>query len=102
MKRWNTPIRDAVRAVTALKFTDASGRVTASVPIAVVDGIPKSLAEVTNDIEPWQWWLVLNRPALMWTEHGLRLIADKQDMLAGYLGDISAGIAAVGTRLRRP
>src|SRR5207302_1429833 len=95
VKRWNAPLRAEVRAVTALKFTDEAGRVAATAPVSVIDGIPRSLAEATNGVETWQWWLVLHRPALQQADGGLKLIADQREMLTRQLGDISDRIDAV-------
>jgi hypothetical protein len=97
VNRWNKPLRDAVRAATALKFTHDSGRVAATVSVEVIDGMPAPLAEGVVDIEPWQWWLVLNRPALMRSDQGLKLIEDHKNMLDNYLGDIAKEVDAIGT-----
>ena len=97
VKRWSPLLREAVRAVTALKFTDDSGHVTATAPVAVVDGMPQPLAEVTSDIESWQWWLVLHRPALEQADRGLNLVLNQRDALARYMGDVSTRMDAVGT-----
>jgi hypothetical protein len=53
VKRWNGPLRAEVRAITALKLTDDSGRMTANIPVAVIGGMPKPLAEATSGIEAW-------------------------------------------------
>lgn len=97
VKRWNTPLRAEVRAVTALKLTDDSGRMTASVPVAVIDGMPRSLADATSGFEAWQWWLILNRPALEQAEQGLKLVVDQWDLLTRHLDDVSKDLKAVGT-----
>jgi hypothetical protein len=54
------------------------------------------LAEVTSDIEPWQWWLVLHRPALEHADHGLNLVLGQRDVLARYMGDVLTRMDAVG------
>jgi hypothetical protein len=95
VKRWNAALRTEVRAVTALKLTDDSGRMSASVPVSVVDGMPKSLAEATSSVEPWQWWLILNRPALEQTDRGLKLVVDEWDLLNRHISDISQHADAV-------
>ena len=95
VKRWNVALRDAVRGATALKLSGDSGRAVASVPVSVVDGMPRPMAEATSDIEPWQWWLILNAPALATAREGLRIIADERDMLARHLGDIADEMASV-------
>ena len=97
VKRWSPLLREAVRAVTALKFTDDSGHVAAAAPVAVIDGMPQPLAELASDFEPWQWWLVLHRPRLEQADHGLSLVLDQRDVLAPYLGDVSAQMEAVRT-----
>jgi hypothetical protein len=96
-KRWNAPLREAVRAATALKFADDAGRVVATAPVAVVDGMPQPLAVTTNHIEPWQWWLVLHRSALKQADEGLNLVIEQRKMLAHHLGDISTRIDSVRT-----
>lgn len=96
VKRWNATLRAEVRAVTALKFTDDTGRVAATAPVAVVDGMPKPLAEATDELETWQWWLVLHRPALEQADRGLKLVGDQREMLAQRLGDVSTRMGAVG------
>lgn len=88
--RWNIPLREAVRSATALKFGAA-----ANVPVDVVDGMPEPLAQAADHIEPWQWWLVLHRPALEQADNGLKLILDETHMLAGYLPDISERAEAI-------
>jgi hypothetical protein len=99
VKRWNATLRAEVRAITALKFTDDSGRITASIPVAVIDGMPGPLAEATNHIEAWQWWLVLHRPDLELADRGLKLLVDEKDLLSQQVGDISKRID--GVRLSR-
>jgi hypothetical protein len=78
VKRWNSPLREAIRAITALKLTDDAGRTAASVPVAVVDGMPQPLALATSHIESWQWWLVLHSPELKQADEGLTLILEKR------------------------
>jgi hypothetical protein len=95
VERWNAPLREAVRSATALKFADGLGRVVANVSVDVVDGMPRPLADATHDVEPWQWWLVLHRPALEQANQGLKLIIDEKDMLANHLADVSARIGAM-------
>jgi hypothetical protein len=96
VKRWNTTLRAEVRTITALKFTDDSGRLTASIPVAVIDGMPGPLAEATNHIEAWQWWLILHRPNLEQADQGLKLLVDQKDLLSQKVGDISRRIEGVG------
>jgi hypothetical protein len=95
VKRWNAPIRAEVRAVTALKLTDDSSRITANIPVSVIDGMPKPLAEATNEIEAWQWWLVLHRPTLEQADRGLKLIVDQKDLLSEHVSDVSTRLGAV-------
>ena len=99
VKRWNTTLRTEVRGITALKFTDDSGRITASIPVSVIDGMPVPLAEATNHIEAWQWWLILHRPNLEQADQGLKLVVDRKDLLAQQVGDISRKLE--GVRLSR-
>ncbi len=95
VKRWNAPLRTEVRAVTALKLTDDSNRISTSVPVAVVDGLPKSLAEATSNFEAWQWWLILHRPALEQADRGLKLLVDEWDLLNQHISDVSQHADAV-------
>src|SRR5262245_33973943 len=72
--------RDEVHSTTALKFKRCM-----RVPIDVVDGMPGPLAEAMSDIQPWQWWIVLYRPALEQADQALKLIINESEMLANYL-----------------
>jgi hypothetical protein len=89
--RWNVPLREEVRSITALKL-----KVGTNVSIDVVDGMPGPLAKAVSDFEPWQWWLVLNRPALEQADQGLKLVIENSEMLANYLPDTSKGVEAIG------
>jgi hypothetical protein len=60
-KQWNTILRDYLRSETGLRLT-VGGSIQA-VPVKVVDGIPRPLAEVMRQFEPLDW-LLLNRPAV--------------------------------------
>jgi hypothetical protein len=95
VKRWNVPLRSEVRAVTALKLADDSGRTTANIPVAVIDGMPNPLAEATSDLELWQWWLVLHRPALEQADQGLKLIVDQKDVLSQFVSDVPSRIDSI-------
>jgi hypothetical protein len=59
--------------------------------------MPEPLAEAVSHIQPWQWWLVLYRPALEQADQGLKLIVDQSEMLANYLPDTSKGVEAIET-----
>jgi hypothetical protein len=84
VKQWNKILRENVRAATALKLNGET------VPIAVIDGMPKPLADATADIETWQWWMVLNRPSFEQTGHGLQLLLNQRERLTvnrpGFFG----------------
>ncbi|SRR6266436_2016057 len=95
VNRWNGPLRAEVRALTALKLTDDSGRSSTKLPVAIIDGMPKPLADVTGEIEPWQWWLVLNRPALELADHGLKLLIEQEKLLSQHVGEVPTRIGAV-------
>jgi hypothetical protein len=95
VKRWNTPLRTEVRAVTALKLTDETGRPTASVPVSVVDGMPRSLADATAHVSPLEWWLALHRPALETANKGLQLLVDNDSLLAQQIPDFCNRLEAV-------
>jgi hypothetical protein len=90
VERWNTTLREAVRSITALKFSVAT-----NVPVDVVDGMPEPLAKAADDIEPWQWWLLLYGPTLEQADNGLNLIINKSDMLANYLPEVPKRMEAI-------
>jgi hypothetical protein len=92
VKRWNQPLRTEVRAVTALSLPDGTG-----VPVAVIDGMPKPLADATGHIETWQWWLAFHRPALEQTDHGLQFLLNEKDFLTQHLGDAARNMDSIGS-----
>ena len=61
----------------------------------MIDGMPKPLADATEEIEAWQWWLVLHRPALEQADSGLKLIIDQKDRLSQHIADVSTRMGAV-------
>ncbi len=92
--RWNAPTREAVRAASALRLRSETKR-GGSVTVSVVDGMPAPLAEATNDLEKWEWWLVVNGPALQRAREGLEIVAGERGVLEGQLGDVGDDLAAV-------
>lgn len=60
-RQWNTILRDYLRTETALRLT--VGGESHSVPVKVVDGMPKCFADVMQEFEGLEW-LLLNRPAV--------------------------------------
>lgn len=97
VKRWNSVLRTEVRAATALKLSDDNGQTT--VPVTVIDGIPTALAEVTDQIDAWRWWLALHRPALERTREGLQFMLEQADVLADHLGETAESMEGVATSL---
>jgi hypothetical protein len=92
VKRWNQALRTEVRAATALSLPDG-----ASVPVAVVDGMPKPLADATAHIETWQWWLAFHRPTLEQTDHNLGFLLNERDFLTHHLGDAARNMDSVSS-----
>lgn len=82
VKRWNQILRTEIRSATALSLPDG-----ASVPVAVIDGMPKPLADATSHIETWQWWLAIHRPTLERTEQSLQFLINEKSFLTQHLGD---------------
>ena len=97
VKRWNAPLRAEVRAVTALKLPDEFGRPSVTIHVAVTDGMPKPLADQTNDFTEWQWWLVLQRRSLKQAIEGLDLLVKNKDMLAKGLDNLEMPFDSVST-----
>ena len=94
VKRWNQALRTEVRAATALSLPEGT-----SVPVAVIDGMPKPLADATAHIETWQWWLSFHRPTLEQTDYGLKLLLQERQFLTQHLGDAVKNLDTVeGTR----
>jgi hypothetical protein len=60
-KQWNTILRDFLRSETGLRL--AVGGDSQSVPVRVVDGMPRRFAEVITQFDGFEW-LLLNRPAV--------------------------------------
>ena len=90
-------LRTEVRAATALKLSDDNAQTT--VPVTVIDGIPTALAEVTDQIDTWRWWLALHRPALERTREGLQFMLEEADILAHHLGETAKSMESVATSL---
>ena len=90
VKRWNLALRSEVRAATALTLRNST-----SVPVAVIDGMPKPLADVTDHIESWQWWLALHRPTLEQTDQGLQFLFSQKDFLTHHFGDAARNMDSV-------
>ena len=57
--------------------------------------MPGPLAEMTDDIRSWQWWLILNDSALQTAQKGLDIVLRDRAMLRDHLGDVSGDIGAV-------
>lgn len=62
-RQWNQIVREHVRAETALKLS--VGDEQRSVPVKVVDGLPKPFADAVRSFDDEMvWWLALRLPAL--------------------------------------
>jgi hypothetical protein len=102
VSRWNGALRSEIRTITALKLTNDGGTI-ANVPVSVVDGMPKPLAELTKEIEAWQWWLVLHRSVLEQADRGLNLVVEQKELLSKHVPEadhVDATVVRVCTRAR--
>lgn len=72
-RRWNSALRDCIRAETALRLS--VGDEVRGVPVRIVDGMPRSFAEA---IEPFvgMGWLLLNRSAVEAASLGASFLAE--------------------------
>lgn len=86
LKHWNTVLRDLLRSETALRLT--VGDESHSVPIRVVDGMPRSFANALGYFEGVEW-LILNRPLVEAASHGAGFMELHADKVRSLLGDSS-------------
>jgi len=78
--QWNQIVREHIRSETALKLVDGDGRY--SIPVRIVNGFPKGLAELIDRYQdPVLWLLILGQPKLGGVVEGLRFLLDKWDKL---------------------
>jgi hypothetical protein len=83
-KQWNTILRDYLRTETALRL--AVGGDSQSVPVKVVDGMPRRFVEVMGQFEGLEW-LLLNRPAVTAAASGTRFMEVQVDSVRAAWGD---------------
>lgn len=70
-RQWNGILRDYIRTETALRLT--VGNEARAVPVKVIDGMPRPLAEILTDFEGLEW-LLLNRPLIEGAANGTRFL----------------------------
>lgn len=90
-KQWNNILRDYMRTETGLRLT--VGDESQSVPVRVVDGMPKPFAQVVRQFEGLEW-AMLNRPALIAARDGTTFMADHHGKARGMWGPV-AGPASI-------
>jgi hypothetical protein len=83
-KQWNTILRDYLRTETALRL--AVGGDSQSVPIKVVDGMPRRFVEVMRQFEGLEW-LLLNRPAVAAAASGTQFMEFQVESVGSVWGD---------------
>jgi hypothetical protein len=68
--QWNQIVREHIRSETALKLADGDGRY--SIPVRIVNGFPKGLADLIDRYQdPVLWLLILGQPKLGGVVEGL-------------------------------
>lgn len=82
-RQWNTVVRDQLRNEMGLRLT--VGGEAQSVPVRIVDGVPRAMAEALRTFEQWEW-LLLHRPELEATVRGARLLTAHQPDTVALLG----------------
>ena len=70
-RQWNGIVRDYIRTETALRLT--VGNEAQAVPVRVVDGLPRPLAEILGHFDGLEW-LLLNRPVIEGAARGTRFL----------------------------
>jgi len=83
-RKYNSIIREHLRADTALKLSRDGNRT--SIPVEVLGGIPLSLNLIIRDISKEMLWLVTNRSLLENTQTGLAAVAGKVPDFSQALG----------------
>lgn len=71
-KDWNQAIRSAIREETGLKSFGKTGQ--SGVTVKVIDGYPKQLWEITQNIDRTILWLLVNKQQLEYTSEGLNIL----------------------------
>jgi hypothetical protein len=83
-KQWNAILRDYLRTETGLRLT--VGDDAQAVPVRVVDGLPRPLADVMRQFEGLEW-LLLNRPAIEGVATGTVIMARHLGSARALWGD---------------
>src|SRR5438477_11798983 len=94
-KQWNTILRDYLRTETALRLS--VGDDAQSVPVKVVEGLPRPLANVLRQFEGLEW-LLLNRPAVEAAASGAELMEKHVDSARTLWGEAAGPADAEGIR----
>lgn len=71
-RQWNGIVRDQLRNEMGLRLS--IGTESQSVPVRILDGIPRPLAESLSAFPDWEW-MMLHRPDVEATVRGARLLA---------------------------
>jgi hypothetical protein len=89
-RQWNGIVRDQLRNEMGLRLS-VGGEVQ-SVPVRIVDGLPKPLAVALGEFPNWEW-VMLHRPDVEATVRGVQLLARHHDEAKHILGS-SASMAS--------
>jgi hypothetical protein len=85
VSRWNSPLRDQIRATTALRLSTAERQ--QSIPIQVSDGFPATLAElIIEHDDPAIWILLAGLPKLGGAVEGLQYLLEYWERLERWRG----------------
>lgn len=71
-KQWNNILRDYLRTETGLRLT--VGEDARAVPVHVVDGLPRPMADILGRLDPKIWSLLLNRAVLAHAGQGVGFV----------------------------
>jgi hypothetical protein len=86
-RQWNGIVRDQLRNEMGLRLS--VGGETQSVPVRIVDGLPRPLAAALSEFPDWEW-LMLHRPDVEATVRGAQLLARHHDEAKYIIGDAAS------------
>ena len=83
-RQWNGIVREQLRNEMGLRLS--IGTESQAVPVRIVDGLPRPLAESLETFPKWEW-LILHRPDVEATVRGAELLAAHREQAEGILRD---------------
>lgn len=84
-RQWNLILRDYLRNETALRLS--IGDEAQTVPVRIMDGLPKPLAAILEDSHH-KIWLLLHRPVIEQSARGLKQVEIEFDKLEAHFPEI--------------